>query len=154
MNPAQPPAAGDAEHIEYARWLAPGCAVAAICLGLALQIANGFLEPTALALVLSAFALLVAAAVIPRPARFVRLDATLVPVLALAGLVFHLVSLLHVASRPHAGGWTRASRPITGDWAMLADRPRLCRGPGHTEVGEAAADRRAGGRRIAPSGCG
>ena len=67
--------------------------MAAICLGLALQIANGFLEPTALALVVIAFALLVAAAVIPRPARFARLDATLVPVLALAGLVFHLFYL-------------------------------------------------------------
>ena len=93
MNLAQPPPAGAAEHIEYARWLAPGCAVAAISLGLALQIANGFLEPTALSVVVSAFALLVAAAVIPRPERFARLDATLVPVLALAGLVFHLVYL-------------------------------------------------------------
>src|SRR5207342_277000 len=86
VNPAQPPPAGAAEHIEHARWLAPKCAVAAICLGLALQIANGFLEPTALALVVSAFVLLVAVAVIPRPERFVRLDATLIPVLALARL--------------------------------------------------------------------
>ena len=73
-NLAQPPPADAAEHLESARWLAPGCAVAAICLGLALQISNGFLWPSALFVVAIAFALLVVAAVTPRPVSVARLD--------------------------------------------------------------------------------
>jgi hypothetical protein len=87
------PSADAAERLEYARWLAPGCAVAATCLGLALQISNGFLQSTALGLVAIAFALLVGAAVIPRPASYARFDARIVPLLGLAGLVFHLLYL-------------------------------------------------------------
>ena len=93
MNPAHPPPADAAERLERTGWLAPVCAVAAICLGLTLQISNGFLEPTALALVVIAFTFLVAAAVSPRLARVVRLDATIVPRLALAGVVIQLLCL-------------------------------------------------------------
>ena len=67
--------------------------MAAICLGLALQISNGFLQPTALGLVAIAFALLVGAAVTPRPASFARLDARIVLLLGMAGLACHLVYL-------------------------------------------------------------
>jgi hypothetical protein len=93
VNPAHPPPADAAERLERSRWLAPGCAVAAVCLGLALQIANGFLDPLALSLVVIAFALVVGAAVTPRPAGFARLDASIVPLLGLAGLTLHLFYL-------------------------------------------------------------
>jgi hypothetical protein len=82
-----------AERLEYARWLAPGCAVAAICLGVALQISNGFLQSAALGLVAIGFGLLVVAAVTPRPASVAGWDARIVGLIGLAGLVLHLFYL-------------------------------------------------------------
>ncbi len=82
-----------AERLEYARWLAPGCAVAAICLGVALQISNGFLQATALGLVVIAFGVLTGASVIPRPVSVAGWDAGIVRLVGLAGLVLHLLYL-------------------------------------------------------------
>jgi hypothetical protein len=75
-----------ARHVECRRWLAPAGAAAAICLGLALQISNGVLDPVALSLVAVALVLIVGAVVTPRRAHFARLDAVIVPLIGLTGL--------------------------------------------------------------------
>ena len=90
LNLAYSPPVDVARRIEDARWLAPAGVVSAICLGLALQISNGFLIPSALGLVVAAFALMIGAVVTPRPAHFARLDASIVALLGVAGLVLHL----------------------------------------------------------------
>ena len=79
-----------ARATECARWLAPGCALAAVCLGVALQQSNGFLHPTALRLVALAYVLVIVAVVVPRPSRFARVDRSLVELMGLAGLALHL----------------------------------------------------------------
>jgi hypothetical protein len=86
-----------AEDVEYSRWLAPGGALAAIVLGLALQISGGLLDNRALLCVVLAFVVVIAAAVTPRPARFAALDARIVPVLALVGL-FVQTGLLYTSA--------------------------------------------------------
>ena len=83
-----------AAQAEEARWLAPAAVVAAIAVGRALQIANGAFDPTALAWIALAFALLVVAAVVGRPKRFAAIDAWIVPALALGGLVTHIAQLI------------------------------------------------------------
>jgi hypothetical protein len=77
------------EDVERARWLAPVAACAVIAIGRALQIANGVIHPDALFWVTVAFVLVLAAVVVPRPARLARLDGPLVRLLALGGLVAH-----------------------------------------------------------------
>jgi hypothetical protein len=77
-------------HLEERRWLAPGGVLAATSLGVALQLSNGILVPTAMGLVAVAFALTLAAAVTARPAPFVRVDARIVPWLGLAALSIHI----------------------------------------------------------------
>lgn len=99
-NLAHPRTADADEQLEYARWLAPGGALAAICLGLALQASNGVLHPAALLVVVIAFALLAAAAATPRAVNFARFDARVVLMLGAAALVLHLVCLY--AMRPGA----------------------------------------------------
>jgi hypothetical protein len=76
-----------AEEIESSRWLAPAGVLAAIGVGLSLQISNGLLDYHALTCIALAFAVIVGAAVVPRPLRFVHLDARIVPLLACVGLV-------------------------------------------------------------------
>jgi hypothetical protein len=75
--------------VEDARWLAPAGVIAAVCLGWALQISNGFLHPTAIALVALSFVVFLAAAVIPRSGWLVRLDSRVVRTFALSGLLLH-----------------------------------------------------------------
>ena len=94
LAPGEAPVDADPEALEAARWLAPGCAAAAICLGVALQISNGFLHPIGLALVTLALSLTLAAVVIGRPAGWVRRDRGLVRWLATAGLLVHAGYLL------------------------------------------------------------
>ena len=85
------PSAVDADRsIEDRRWLALGGVLAGTCLGAALQLSNGILVPWALPLVTIAFALTAVSAVMPRPAHLARVDARLVPLLALAALAIHL----------------------------------------------------------------
>jgi hypothetical protein len=88
-----PPRLDAADSVECRRWLAPAGAMAAICLGLALQISNGVLEPTALARVVLSFALILVAVLTPRPATWVRLDAWLVSLIGAAGLALNLRQL-------------------------------------------------------------
>ena len=90
---APSPSTEDAGAVESARWLAPAGLTAAILLGLALQDSNGFLTPIALRLAVIGFVLVVLATVTPRPVRFARLDAGLVPLLGTAGLALHLIQL-------------------------------------------------------------
>ncbi len=82
------------EAIEAARWLAPGCVAAAICLGVALQLSNGFLHARGLALVTIALLLTSGAVAIVRPARRVFRDRDVVRLLAAAGLAIHAGYLL------------------------------------------------------------
>ena len=81
------------EAIESTRWLAPAGLIAAVSLGLALQISNGFLQSTAIRLVAFSFVLILCAAILPRPQRFAWLDARLMPVIAMAGFSVHLACL-------------------------------------------------------------
>lgn len=86
---------GDApETIEAARWLAPGCTAAAISLGVALQVSNGFLHTLGLALVTLAIGLTVVAVTAGRPAGWARRDGDIVRVLAAVGLLLHGYYLL------------------------------------------------------------
>jgi hypothetical protein len=87
---------------EYGCWLAPVAVFAIVALGRALQIADGaldpqiadgVLDPRAIFWVTVAFVPVIAATVVPRPARFARIDGYLVPALALAGLVVQLGQL-------------------------------------------------------------
>lgn len=75
--------------VEDARWLAPAGVIAAVCLGWALQISNGFLHPTAIRLVALSFAVFLAATVLPRPGWLAALDGRAVRALAVTGLVLH-----------------------------------------------------------------
>lgn len=79
-----------AHSAEDARWLAPAGVIAAVCLGWALQLSNGFLNPAAMGLVALAFAVFVTATMLPRPGRLADLDPGIVGGLAAAGLVLHL----------------------------------------------------------------
>lgn len=63
--------------------------MAALLLGLALQLTNGFLLPSGLALVTGALAALVFAVAAPRSARWLAHDRRLVQWLAVAGLLVH-----------------------------------------------------------------
>jgi hypothetical protein len=85
------------EDVEYSRWLAPAAALAAIGIGLALQISGGLLNDAALLCIALAFVVVVGAAVTPRPVRFAHLDARIVPPLALAGL-FVQTGLLYTST--------------------------------------------------------
>jgi hypothetical protein len=69
-----------ADPVEAARWLAPGCLAAAILLGIALQLTNGFLLPSGLALVTAALGLLVLAVSLPRRVSWQSRDRRLVQV--------------------------------------------------------------------------
>lgn len=90
---------------EAARWLAPGCVTAAILLGIALQISNGFLQPSGLALVTAALVLLLCAVAMPRSTHWQARDGTVVQGLAVAGLLAYEVALL--TAEP--GVYTRAT---------------------------------------------
>lgn len=79
---------------EARRWLAPGCLAAAILLGLALQLTNGFLLPSGLALVTGALVVLLGAVVAPRSPRWLARDRRLVQVLAVAGLLLQEHALI------------------------------------------------------------
>lgn len=83
---------GDSD--EAARWLAPGCLVAALLVGAALQLTNGFLRPSGLALVTAALAVLVVAVAAPRDPAWVARDRRLVQGLAVAGLLVHEYALI------------------------------------------------------------
>jgi hypothetical protein len=118
------------EAAERHRWLAPGSALAAILLGLALQQSNGFLEPTALGLAVTAFALLFVATVDSRPLSSVRLDRWLVPVIAALGVAVQTRLLLTARAGivvPSIGAsvqtfhWAVASFALAG--TLLALRP-------------------------------
>ncbi len=85
-----------AHFAEDARWLAPAGVIAAICLGWALQLSNGFLDSTAMALVAVAFGVFVTATVLPRPIRLAHLDPRIVRALTATGLALHLWYLLTV----------------------------------------------------------
>lgn len=82
-----PEPSGDVD--EATRWLAPGCLVAALLLGGALQLTNGFLLPSGLALVTAALAVLVFAVAAPRSTHWLARDQRLVQWLAVAGLLVH-----------------------------------------------------------------
>lgn len=79
---------------EHKRWLAAASAVAAILLGIALQLSSGFLRNDALVLTLSAFGILIAALLVPRPGRFVEAHRSFVPVAGFIGLFAHVGLLL------------------------------------------------------------
>jgi len=81
------------ERGEYARWLAPVSAIAVIAIGRALQINNGMLHPDALLWIAIAFAIVLAAIVVPRPVRYARSDAWTLPALGLVGLVVQIAQL-------------------------------------------------------------
>ena len=83
-----------ADPVEAARWLAPGCLAAAILLGIALQLTNGFLLPSGLALVTAALGLLVLAVSLPRRVSWQARDRRLVQVLAVGGVLAHEYALL------------------------------------------------------------
>ena len=83
-----------ADPVEAARWLAPGCLAAAILLGLALQLTNGFLLSSGLALVTAALALLMLVVALPRPVSWQALDRPVVQGLAVGGLLAHEYALL------------------------------------------------------------
>jgi hypothetical protein len=85
------------DDVEQSRWLAPAGALAAIVLGLALQISGGLLDNRALLCTALAFVVLVGAAVTPRPSRFAYLDVRIVPVLALLG-IFTQMGLLYTSA--------------------------------------------------------
>lgn len=87
-----PGPSGDTD--EAARWLAPGCLVAALLVGGALQLTNGFLTVPGLALVTAALAVLVAAVATPRSPRWLARDRRLVQALAVAGLLVHEYALV------------------------------------------------------------
>ena len=78
---------------ERRRWLALVSIFVVIAIGRALQIANGVLEPNALFWITVALLAGIAGAVIPRPVAFARLDARIVPLVAVVGLVANLVQL-------------------------------------------------------------
>jgi hypothetical protein len=78
------------EDAEYSRWFAPAAALAAVGLGLALQISGGLFNERALLVVAVAFVIVIAAAVIPRPVRFAQLDTRIVPLTALVGLIVQI----------------------------------------------------------------
>lgn len=82
------------DPVEAARWLAPGCLAAAIVLSLALQLTNGFLLPSGIALVTLALALVVIAVAMPRRTSWLGHDRRLVQGLAVAGLLAHEYALL------------------------------------------------------------
>jgi hypothetical protein len=106
-----PPATTDEDRtLEDRRWLALGGILAATFLGVALQLSNGILVPTALGLVAVAFVVTLVAGVIPRPARLAPLDARIVPVVGLAALAIHVwylfTSLPAIYLRLDEGGLT------------------------------------------------
>jgi hypothetical protein len=80
-------------HTERGRWLAPVSAVAIIAIGRGLQIVNGILHPDALFWITVALAIAIAGVVVARPARFARLDAPIVLVVAVAGLAANIGQL-------------------------------------------------------------
>jgi hypothetical protein len=88
-----PPGLDAAGSVDTRRWLAPAGAVTVVVLGMALQISNGVLQPTALALVVLSFALIVGTVVTPRPSMWARLDARLVGLVGGAGLALNLGQL-------------------------------------------------------------
>lgn len=90
LNPAD-------DDLEAARGLAPGCVAAALALGLALQLGNGFLLPSSLALLTVTIVLLCGAIVLPRPRAWHLHDRRLVLVLAIGGLLTHEYFLLTVS---------------------------------------------------------
>ncbi|MFN7978537.1 MAG: hypothetical protein U0P30_10395 [Vicinamibacterales bacterium] len=79
---------------EAVRWLAPGCLVAGVLLGVALQLTNGFLQPSGLALVTAALAVLLFAVVTPRSPHWRERDLRIVQGLAVAGLLVHEYALI------------------------------------------------------------
>jgi hypothetical protein len=82
---------------ERSRWLAPVSAFAVIAIGRALQIVNGFLHPEALFWITAALVVVCAGAVVSRPVTVARIDARIVPLVAIAGL---LVNLGQLYSKP------------------------------------------------------
>lgn len=79
---------------EAARGLAPACLTAAIVLGSALQLSNGFQHAAALGLVSLAIVLTLVAAVVSRPPSWARHDRALVSGLGAAGLLLQCGWLL------------------------------------------------------------
>lgn len=113
--PVPVPSAADEEQ---RRWLAPVSALAAIVLGRAVQIANGALDPVALAWVTFAFALVLGATVVPRPARFARADRWVLPIIALCGLAVNIAQL-HTAL-PGSHLLLRTSSMLAFHWGLAA----------------------------------
>ena len=95
--------AAHAVGVESERWLAPALVLTSVSLGAGLQVSDGMLSPKALALTVAAFALLLAAAVLPRSRRLAAFDAYGVPLLAAAGLTAHFWALFRAEPVPYPG---------------------------------------------------
>jgi hypothetical protein len=78
---------------ERSRWLALVAAFAVIAIGRAVQIVNGILHPDALSWITAALVVVFAGAVVPRPVTLARIDARIVPLVAIAGLLANLGQL-------------------------------------------------------------
>lgn len=89
-----------------------------IVLGRALQIANGALDPVALAWVIVAFVLVLGATIAPRPARLARFDALVLPGLALAGLIVNIAQLQTALPGSHL--LLRSTSILTFQWGIAA----------------------------------
>lgn len=115
-TPVAPVNAQVAPSPEERRWMAPAALIATVAIGRALQINNGAMAPEALIWVSLAFALVLGATVIPRPARAARIDGWLVPLAALVGLVANLGQLYTALPASHL--LLRSSSLLSFHWGL------------------------------------
>ena len=78
---------------ERRRWLALVSTFAVIVIGYALQISNGFIHDRALLWITIALVMALGGAVVPRPVKLDGIDARVVTLMAIAGLLANLVQL-------------------------------------------------------------
>jgi hypothetical protein len=116
-----------AERDDQVRWLAPASALAAAVLGRALQVADGEINSTALAMVGFTLVLAAAAAVLPRPLRLAHLDRNAVRLIATAGLLAQIVQMLtalpvqDLPANVHSladFGWSIAALGVAAAWVL------------------------------------